>query len=70
MCSICGFHSCPSGCPSCEPEAVGYCKMCGEEIYAGEKIVEIDGENYHYECLTLDDVLELLDIKVTEAEDD
>ena len=70
MCSICGYYSCPSGCPSCEPESVGTCAMCKDDIYAGDKIVEIEGETYHYDCLTLDDVLELLDISVTEADGD
>ena len=31
-------------------EVVGYCSVCGGEIYKGERVYEIDGERFHFEC--------------------
>ena len=41
--------------PDCKlepPEEVvyGVCPLCGEDIYLGEEIVELDGDEYHEEC--------------------
>ena len=30
---------------------VGICPACGEEIYKGELIREVDGERFHEDCL-------------------
>ena len=34
-----------------EPETVGYCAECGQDIYAGEDIWEIKGELYCEYCM-------------------
>lgn len=34
-----------------EDKIYGYCAHCGGEIYEGEEIYEIDGEEVHEDCL-------------------
>jgi hypothetical protein len=62
-----------SGCPNApEPIAIYTCSCCGEGITLGEKFVEINGEDYHYDCVvhsyTVDEILELVGIDVLEAD--
>lgn len=51
MCSICGFSTCPSGCPNAdEPETVFTCEHCKDGITVGETYYEYDGCYYHEDC--------------------
>lgn len=34
-----------------EDKPVGYCAHCGQEIYEGETVYDIDGELIHEDCL-------------------
>ena len=68
MCSVCNSFNCHPSCPNApEPEDYGICKSCGEFIVGGEKIVDMDGDLYHYECLTVEDLLEILGYKTETA---
>lgn len=35
-----------------EPISVGKCKYCGEDIYKGDDIAELNGDTYHLDCFT------------------
>lgn len=50
---------------SCEPPEAEYIALTpnGDEIYAGDEVVCIDGEMYLLENLTVSDLLEILNIK-------
>lgn len=48
---------------------VGYkCTLCGEKVIEGENVAALDGAMYHYDCLDIKTVLDILDIPVKEAE--
>lgn len=52
MCMYCGRSKCPGGCPGApEPQAVGTCVWCGEDIVVGDKVYFIDGSPYHDVCV-------------------
>lgn len=72
MCEICDKVYCHPRCPNApEPESIGACECCGEPIYVGDTYAKIDGEKYHKECLeelSVDEWLELIGVKVQEAE--
>lgn len=44
------------------------CKLCGEGIAVNEEIVELENGIYHYDCLDVDAILDILDVPVKEAE--
>lgn len=53
-CPICGNgYGHKAGCPSYDPmpEKVGECELCGDSIYRGDFIFDVDGKLYHDECL-------------------
>lgn len=41
------------GCMRCqeEPEPIGKCEYCGEDILSGDEHYAIDGEMLHWDCL-------------------
>lgn len=52
-CPICGNgYGHKSGCPNSNPmpEKVGECELCGDPIYSGDLIIDVDGKRYHDEC--------------------
>lgn len=68
MCSVCLRTPCDSRCPNAtEPEHIYECEFCDGGITYGEDFVEIDGKYYHVDCLSVTDLLELLDIDVEVA---
>ena len=73
MCAICNKYKCPPSCPNAdEPEIVGVCDICKEEIHAGEEMVDIDGTLFHLECLetkSTKELLEMFDVDVKIAGD-
>ena len=71
MCAVCGFFTCHPSCPNApEPKSFGECEECRDEIYDGEEMVEIEGKTFHYDCLTVDNILEALGVRVKVAGDD
>ena len=42
MCEICRQYPVHPQCPNAEPILYGYCEKCGRQIYAGERICELD----------------------------
>lgn len=54
MCEICRQHPCANTCPNADqPEVIGTCAYCEEEICEDEAYytVTADGRHYHYDCL-------------------
>ena len=61
MCCECGHVPCLTGCPNAREEAqAGLCADCGQPIYHGEEMVDIDGTLYHLECVERMSTVELL----------
>lgn len=53
FCEIChgqGFHL--PQCPHYVPEKVCSCALCGDPIYSGDMIFDVDGMKYHKECFS------------------
>ena len=51
MCDICGRAIHLPGCPNNPDNApIGFCVLCGGEIYDGELFTEEYGDMYHDEC--------------------
>jgi hypothetical protein len=68
MCSVCLKTPCDYRCPNApDPEHIYECEFCDGGITSGEDFVEIDCKYYHKDCLSVDDLLELLDIDVQVA---
>ena len=74
MCSVCFKTPCDYRCPnSPEPEALHKCAYCAEGIIVGDKMVNLNDEYYHLECLDDMDIEELmakLDLDVEEVTED
>ena len=52
MCDICRQCPCPSGCPNApEPKAVFVCSGCDRDIYEGEDVYHIMGEQFCERCI-------------------
>lgn len=52
MCDVCLKVTCPPSCPNSEPlKQVTKCDECGEPIYEGDLIWEIDGYVYCIDCI-------------------
>ena len=51
-CPYCMSFPHKAGCPNAEPmpEKVGECELCGDPIYSGENIYDVDGKKYHIGC--------------------
>ena len=62
MCSVCYQTPCDYRCPNALPPKSLYdCSYCKEGIVAGDKMVYINGEYYHLDCLEDMDIEELLE---------
>ena len=74
MCSECLSTPCHPRCPNApDPEPLYECAYCDGGIYAGEKMVRIDGVYFHLSCLKdmdIEELMELVDVDVEEAADD
>lgn len=65
MCSECLRTPCHPRCPNApDPEPIYDCEFCDGGITAGEDFVEIDGKYYHVDCLSVTELLEILEIDV------
>ncbi len=51
MCCYCLQNKCPPGCPSYDPPSNGTCAECGELLPIGSRIVNLNGNKYHYTCI-------------------
>lgn len=51
MCEICRMSPCHSRCPNAPDTPVCKCEICGENIYAGEVMYVIEGENICENCI-------------------
>ena len=52
MCSICLQTPCDSRCPNASGmKGIHTCSACGEEIFEGDKYLEVDGEFVCEECI-------------------
>lgn len=51
MCEICGYVRCPAGCPNAQPVVAGLCWRCGCEIYAGDRVYNINDELWCENCI-------------------
>lgn len=59
MCSICGFTSCPPGCPN-HPDPVIVCPICGQEcedLYVVESTGDVVGCD---QCVRKKDALDVI----------
>lgn len=62
---------CSTNCPNYVPQVVGKCTACHEDLCEGEDFVEIDGKQYHLDCvesMTTTELLELCGLTVQRAE--
>lgn len=68
MCSECLKTPCDSRCPNAPaPEPIFECEFCDDGIVPGDDFVEINGKYYHVDHLTVEELLELMDIDVQVA---
>ena len=71
MCQYCHTYPHLPGCPNApEPESIGTCKWCQEDITTGEKYVEINGMMIHADCLedmSARKLAELFEFEILEA---
>ena len=52
MCDICRQFPCPGGCPNAaEPRAVFVCSGCDQDIYEGDNVYHIMGEQFCERCI-------------------
>ena len=52
MCEYCHTYPHMPGCPNApEPEVVGTCAWCEDDIITGEAYAEINGKMYHTDCI-------------------
>ena len=52
MCDICRQFPCPSGCPNAaEPRTVFVCSGCDQDIYEGDNVFHIMGEQFCETCI-------------------
>lgn len=52
MCDICRQSPCPPGCPNApEPRAIYVCSGCDQDIYEGEDVYHIMGEQFCESCI-------------------
>ena len=51
MCEVCGYAKCPAGCPNAKPTISCLCWNCGEEIYVGDTVYNINGEIWCQHCI-------------------
>ena len=52
MCQYCHTYPHLPGCPNApEPESIGTCKWCKEDIVVGEKFAYINDDMYHADCI-------------------
>lgn len=74
MCSICGYFTCPAGCPNADdPPAVFTCEVCGDSIVVGDEYVDLDDVKIHRDCfedLDTAEVLEYIGGSLKTASDD
>lgn len=66
MCPVCRRYdehhpSCPYA-DEPEPVSIGKCECCDKDIMTDEEYVELDGYKYHYDCLSVLSVREVLDV--------
>ena len=51
FCEVChGIGEHRSGCPERTPQKVAYCDLCGDPIYEGDSIYDVDGVKSHVDC--------------------
>ena len=53
MCGFCGRYTCHPRCPradECEPEPMGKCDDCGEDVFENEDYTDAGGVYRHLEC--------------------
>lgn len=63
MCSICGVSPCHTLCPNAdEPESIGKCEECGDDIRVGDEFAEIGGALYCEGCLCDKTTKELVEL--------
>lgn len=74
MCELCRQYPCHPACPNADPpRPLCTCKECKEGIYDGDRVVEIDGDYYHVDCLyemSFEDLLRKLDIEPFDADEE
>lgn len=71
MCRVCHMNPCHPACPNAEPKSICECAECGEPIYKGDRVAEINGDYYHTECLEtigIEKLLDICDIDVFDAD--
>lgn len=62
MCDICQQTPCAHGCPNePEPPEVTYCQLCGGSIREGDEYIDLSGDSYCMNCVT---------VKTAEVEDE
>lgn len=70
MCEYCHTYPHMPGCPNApEPEVVGTCAWCEEDIITGEAYAEINGKMYHADCIedmSARKLAELFDFEIKE----
>lgn len=70
MCENCHTYPHMPGCPNApEPEVVGTCAWCEENIITGEAYAEINGKMYHTDCIedmSAGKLAELFDFEIKE----
>ena len=51
MCEICRYATCPAGCPNAQPVVACLCWKCGQEIYYGDTVYNINDEIWCENCV-------------------
>lgn len=68
MCSECLRTPCHPRCPNAPDEEHIYeCEFCDGGIKSGDDFVEIEGKYYHVDCLSVEELLKLMEIDVQVA---
>ena len=62
MCALCNHYPCSSRCPNAEDTVIESCAVTGDDIYAGETYIEINGEAISKSGLNVINISDLKEI--------
>jgi hypothetical protein len=69
MCDMCHRYPCHPSCPNApEPPVVCLCWQCGDEIYEGDNVYDINGEPWCERCI--EDACHTAELETPDYDDD